>query len=275
MKTIPSIFAMAAVSLAGTAMAQVAPSSANNGASDVFVAVFATGGTSPSGVFDLQTALSGGPNAADATPAGPFPVFSPTANFTIQLDGTAAAYTAALGTGQATPANLFGVFAGNIIPTSGISTGEQFWVTGGPTNPVFQNQAILNGNAATAGYVDTNMTTVGGYSLIEPATNGKNWSVGSNPGTNFGVSGYVPTGTVGTSSLNFYETVTSSDISNASASATKLAGTWALSSTGLLTYTVASSSTPLPAAVWMLLSGLLGFGSIARRRGSVGGAVAA
>jgi hypothetical protein len=45
-------------------------------------------------------------------------------------------------------------------------------------------------------------------------------------------------------------------------------GTWLLSQAGQLTYTIAGAQTvvPLPAAVWLLLSGLAGFGVVSRRR---------
>jgi hypothetical protein len=45
------------------------------------------------------------------------------------------------------------------------------------------------------------------------------------------------------------------------------AGTWALNiAAGTLTYSVGGSSVPLPAAVWLLLSGLAGMGVVGRRK---------
>jgi hypothetical protein len=45
-------------------------------------------------------------------------------------------------------------------------------------------------------------------------------------------------------------------------------GTWLLTSAGHLTYTIAggTSPVPLPGAIWLLMSGIAGFGAISRRR---------
>lgn len=70
---------------------------------------------------------------------------------------------------------------------------------------------------------------------------------------------------IGTAARFFYaETVRSgSFVSNAYANAVGFA-TWLLSSDGRLTYTV--PAVPLPAGVWLLLSGLAGFAAVSRRK---------
>lgn len=65
-------------------------------------------------------------------------------------------------------------------------------------------------------------------------------------------------GSVGTS-LAMYDIYTVTPTSNASA---QFAGVWTLSQSGMLTY----SAVPVPAAVWLFGSGLVGLAGIARRR---------
>jgi hypothetical protein len=95
--------------------------------------------------------------------------------------------------------------------------------------------------------------------------------VGPVNGGNLGLSGFNFSGTVGTA-LDFFNlvpntakrgTVTLTQYANAQG-----AGFWFLSSTGDLTYNVPASTSPvpLPAAVWLLVSGLAGLGAIGRRR---------
>jgi hypothetical protein len=80
-------------------------------------------------------------------------------------------------------------------------------------------------------------------------------------------SGFSSAGSIG-STLSFYALTanTVSDIFSAVASAEKYLGTWSLSSEGLLSYNVAGSEVPVPAALWLLLSGLTGMGVVGRRR---------
>jgi hypothetical protein len=53
------------------------------------------------------------------------------------------------------------------------------------------------------------------------------------------------------------------------------AGLWTLSGDGVLSYSLAGTQVPLPAAVWLMLSGLTGLGVMGRRRGSKFAPVAA
>jgi hypothetical protein len=94
---------------------------------------------------------------------------------------------------------------------------------------------------------------------------------GPNSSGSNGLSGFNFSGTVGTA-LDFFNLVPGSK--RGSVALTTYAndngdGFWFLSSTGDLTYNVLAGSTspvPLPAAVWLLVSGLAGLGAIGRRR---------
>ena len=78
------------------------------------------------------------------------------------------------------------------------------------------------------------------------------------------------TGAIG-SALSFWTLTSTSDLGGDPATLTRYEnangiGQWLLGTDGHLTYSIASSPVPLPAAVWLLISGLGGLGIIGRRK---------
>jgi hypothetical protein len=93
---------------------------------------------------------------------------------------------------------------------------------------------------------------------------------GPNNSGNNGLSGFNFGGTVGTA-LDFFNLVGNgrSNVTLSTYANNQGNGFWFLSSAGDLTYNVLAAGTspvPLPAAVWLLVSGLAGLGAIGRRR---------
>ncbi len=137
-------------------------------------------------------------------------------------------------------------------------------------NTQYQNIASTFGAAALSG-TGTNF----GAGYFGAITGGGAW--GETFGNALPVSGAAALNT----SLGFYYSTKVSATSStpaptiAFANANGLAS-WNLSSAGLLTYAIAgaTSEVPLPAAVWLLLSGIGGLGVVGRRR-TVAAAVAA
>lgn len=82
---------------------------------------------------------------------------------------------------------------------------------------------------------------------------------------------FAITGLLGSTLSYFTATVNGSSAGDASTFA-QIAGFWSLSNSGQLTWNAASAAVPVPAAIWLLGSGLLGLVGVGRRRNNASNA---
>jgi len=160
------------------------------------------------------------------------------------------------------------------------------------------NVSAVNNNAPSAPIVDSTISTLGTIrgsgavtfaqnvtTGIEAVLNGLTACNNVNPCTATSATapgsavkylgqtilgGAKASGIAGGTALDFYQ-VTGTGKNTDILSAVQFgnangAATWALSSTGDLVYTTSASPVPLPAAIWLLGSGLLGLAGIGRRK---------
>lgn len=254
-------FAAAAVTVGSAAFAQI--NSPNAGPSDVFLAVW-NPNTNQSIVQDLGITEA---------------QFEATVGTTqqYQIDNTASAFQSALSTTSSTSGVLWEVVAGNavgaVIAGNNVNGNSLDFTEANPLASL--DAGSLDAGASNLGsYVDNAMVGPNKSLVVASgASNANYWAKSppsGNPGATLGTSVLNVAGALG-SSLSYYTALnnTPDDSSGENADLAVLAGMWSLdNSTGKLTWTAqtVSGQTPLPAAVWMFLSGLLGLGTVSRRK---------
>lgn len=118
---------------------------------------------------------------------------------------------------------------------------------------------LANGNNQVAGALDITTTAMSANDILLTHFNGLNWTQSANdPSATLAFYNYSQTGT------NMDDPPTEFNPTTVA----QYAGVWSFDiASGILKYTVgAGSEVPLPAAVWLLLSGLGGMGLVSRRR---------
>ena len=251
-------FAAAAVTFGSAALAQI--NSPSNGPSDVFLAVW-NPNTNQSVVQDLGITQAN----FEAAVAG---------NQTFNIDGST--FATDLG---GTAGDLYVVFSGNANGAAAANnffngTYADFTGTVAPPGSILNQGSVQAVASAVGVYVDTQMATPNRSLVVASgANNSAYWAKGvpaPNPGKTLGGPlSFNASGALG-SNLNYYVALNNApaDDSDSAPQVTQFAGFWNLDAAGKLTWTANSGGpqTPLPAAVWMLLSGLLGLGTVSRRK---------
>lgn len=177
--------------------------------------------------------------------------------------------------GASDPANIqWNVSAGD-LPGTGTFTGRQLMTTMAlGSDPAIRNNAVTTGINNLYQVIFNQMAPAtsdcaGGNPCIALSPSEGDYVGAGQWGTSYGTNGVIAaSGTIGTA-LGFYLLSPSSNSALGLATDTMYAanGTpaqWFLSADGHLTY----STVPLPAALWLLLSGVAGLGVVSRRKRS-------
>jgi hypothetical protein len=215
----------------------------------------------------LTPTAAGGSYVTAANPNGTGNVlqlnFGTLANFATNFAGATAANTSYV----VIDTNGSASASAGFVTYNNTATPATITLTGWNTQAQHMIAEITNWNAAapTPAGAPYDSTGTAAYSASTAATLN---------GGSFGTPAFNFSGALG-SALNFFNLSTPSNsrgpLSESTVQNSNGAGFWFLSSTGQLTWNVpmAAGTVPLPAAAWLLVSGLLGLGAIGRRRVAV------
>jgi hypothetical protein len=197
--------------------------------------------------------------------------------------GTLQSYDATFGASLATNVR-YEVFA--VQNTGGNLVDRSLLVTGSATAGNLVNNTVANAASIIGTFINSEINGIGVGCDGSPGANPCVTNANSDVGYAGGVGGnqlgprfnnQLPTNGNASALVNtalaFYEAHASSEDGFSDASRTRYGNSanfasWLLTSAGNLTYSLdaAATTVPLPAAVWLLMSGIAGIGAVSRRR---------
>jgi hypothetical protein len=247
---IQAALGLAVLALGGTAMAQT--TNLNQTTGDVFLNIVDTTNNT-SFVFDTGLSQAS---------------FSGTGSYSYNLgsNSTYEQFVAAEGGSDVVDYSVLSATGGGTTGTQILFTTNAALPTGRTATNVTTAEAAINGFMLGAALPANNQATtpVTGYAILNSSyTYGAALTEGvvSAQLLNNSTAPYADNAAVGTA-LNFYDTSVSAGRSGTYNGVSAEAGTWKLSSAGLLTY---GAAVPLPTPLLLLLSGLGFMGVVARR----------
>lgn len=261
--------ALMAVAAVGASAGAFAATNPTQGQTDLFVAVWNTS-TGASYVEDLGSAFSY--TALGTTFDG--------ANYTTSFSVDGGNLASTLGTGTYD----YQLFAGDYFTSTGTYAGNTAFLSlaKGSAIPTNMTDGQLVGNAIgqtgsitsyLASFLPGSTTSFTGTTT---GSGGNSWNANNaSPGfsESFQIGALLNIGgtTTGSAENLIYYVAGSPDLASSTVTGTAVGnganiGVFNLSSSGLLTYSDAPSTVPLPAAGWLLISGLLGLLAVSRRK---------
>ncbi len=275
MKTVKIVAALGALIVGPAAMAQITTPS--SGPSDMFLVMYNANSSSTG--FNDSVVMSLGFSVDGTSPAA----FNFGSSHTWTIDGSLSQLETDLGD-TTTGDFQFAVVAGNELSngttTPGAQTGVEMDYTSATTPKANTSTSIGNAASTLASWLTANNTGVAptfnsSGILVGTATNGAGWAAGTGPGSSTGFWGSLYSGSSQnangpvTSPMEFYaaNVIVPASRGGAATTNTDLLGTFSINfTTDQLIWTPEVSAVPIPAAAWLLLSGLLGVAAIGRRR---------
>jgi hypothetical protein len=256
-------------------MAQITTPS--SGQSDMFLVMYNANSTSAG--FNDSIVMSLGFSVDGTSPAA----FNFSSPYSWTIDGSLTQLETDLGdttTGDFQFAVVAGDELSNGTTTAGAKTGVEMDYTSATAPKAITSTGIGNAASTLASWLNANNTgTAPTFNssgiLVGTATNGAGWAAGTNPGSTTGQWGTLNGGSAQnangpvSSPMEFYasNTIVPATRGGASTTTTDLLGTFSINfANDTLNWTPAVSAVPIPAAAWLLLSGLLGVAAIGRRR---------